>query len=107
MAGCTGNHCYVLQNPVYPTPFYESVAAILLFGVLWSIRKKIKLPGVLFGVYLIMNGVERFFIEKIRVNALYDIFGMEITQAEIIAPLLLIIGLAGIFFLRKNKGKVF
>ena len=34
---------------------------------------------MLFFIYLILNGIERFFIEKIRVNTKYDIFG-GITQ---------------------------
>ena len=47
--------------------------------------KKITIPGMLFGIYLMVNGLERFIIEKIRVNTTYDIFGHEITQAEIIS----------------------
>ena len=39
---------------------------------------------MLFGVYLILNGLERFSIEKIRINTTYTLFGNEITQAEII-----------------------
>ena len=40
-----------------------------------SMRKRWKAPGFLFGVYLMFNGVERFFIEKIRVNAEMDWLG--------------------------------
>ena len=48
-----------------------------------------------------MNGAERFFIEKIRINTAYNIFGHQITQAEIIATMLFILGTAGIFYFRK------
>ncbi|HRI22427.1 MAG TPA: diacylglyceryl transferase, partial [Panacibacter sp.] len=48
----------------------------------------------LFAIYLVLNGIERFLIEQIRVNTKYHFFGIEPTQAEIIA-LLLIVG--GIF----------
>jgi prolipoprotein diacylglyceryltransferase len=71
--------------------------------VLWSIRKKIKGAGVLFGIYLIFNGVERFFIEKIRVNTTYDIFGFHPTQAEIISTLLVVFGF--VFLLKVKKSK--
>jgi prolipoprotein diacylglyceryltransferase len=38
--------------------------------------------------------MERFFVEKIRVNTTYSIFGFHPTQAEIISSLLMIIGIA-------------
>ena len=103
---CVGNHCNMLEFPVFPTPFYESVICIALFFVLWFLRKKITLPGLLFCVYLMLNGVERFFIEKIRINTTYTIFGHHITQAEIISTLLFLGGLIGailIFKKRNNK----
>lgn len=102
---CVGRHCMMLPEPVFPTPFYEAVMCMGLFFVLWSIRKRISIPGILFSVYLIMNGTERFFIEKIRVNTKYHIFGNEITQAEIISVCLFIIGIAGLFFFRKRFKK--
>ena len=43
--GCTGPYCNQLPLPVYPTAFYEIMACLVLFGILWFIRKKIKIPG--------------------------------------------------------------
>ena len=100
---CVGKHCMMLPQPVYPTPLWEAVACISLFFVLWNLRKKIIIPGLLFSIYLIMNGIERFFIEKIRVNTKYHIFNHAITQAEIISFCLIILGITGIFYFRKNK----
>lgn len=99
--GCTGEHCMVLPQGVFPTPVYETLMAIVIFAILWSIRKKIKAPGVLFFIYLIFNGIERFLIEHIRVNNTYDIFGYHITQAELISPILILIGLTGWMWLQK------
>jgi phosphatidylglycerol:prolipoprotein diacylglycerol transferase len=100
--GCTEEHCRVLPQPVFPTAFYETVVCTLLFLILWAYRKRIKVPGIMFGTYLIMNGIERFFIEKIRVNYLYSIFGFQLSQAEIIA---LFIVLAGIMIIITAKLK--
>lgn len=97
-------YCYQLANPVWPTAFYEVIMAILIFSLLWSIRKRIKIAGILFFTYLALNGVERFFIEKIRVNTKYDILG-GITQAEIISFCLVLIGLLGCIILYKNNKK--
>lgn len=102
--GCEGKFCYMLEYPVFPTPLYESMSCIVLFLILWAIRKKINMPGVIFSIYLILNGVERFFIEKIRVNSVYEVFDFEITQAEIISTLLVIVGIGGfIYCTRKNR----
>ena len=104
--GCTGNYCNVLANPVYPTPFYESFVCIVLFTVLWLIRKRINFPGYMFSIYLIFNGIERFFIELIRINETMHLFGIEFTQAELIAILLVIIGTTGLLILPKYKNKL-
>ncbi|MBN9380285.1 MAG: prolipoprotein diacylglyceryl transferase [Chitinophagaceae bacterium] len=100
--GCDGSYCSQLPIPVFPTPFYETVVCLGLFFLLWSLRKKLKVPGTLFGIYLFVNGVERFFVEKIRVNTKYDIFGFHPTQAEIISFLLMITGAIIYFRLRSR-----
>ena len=102
---CIGNHCNMLEFPVYPTPFYESVLSILVFIFLWSIRKKITTPGLLFCIYLMLNGIERFGIEKIRINTTYNIAGHHITQAELISTLLFVAGLVGAVILSTKKNK--
>ncbi len=100
--GCTGPHCFRLAQTVFPTPIYETTVCFIFFLGLWFTRKRFKTPGVLFSVYLILNGIERFFIEKIRVNETYHIFNTEITQAEIISVLLIILGILGIFLFTKS-----
>ena len=98
---CIGKHCYMLPNPVFPTPLYEAISCFLLFGVLWMLRKQFK-PGMLFSIYLMMNGVERFLIEKIRVNSTYAMLGHQVTQAELISSALFLLGLAGVLYFRKK-----
>lgn len=99
---CEGKYCRALPQPVFPTPFYEIVAGFILFGILWALRRKIKIPGVLFSLYLIFNGIERFLVETIRVNTKYSIFGFHPTQAELISTLLVVTGIAGIIFFSKK-----
>jgi prolipoprotein diacylglyceryl transferase len=86
--GCEGKYCNELEMGVYPTPLYEVIVCLILFLILWFLRKKLKVPGTLFALYLIFNGLERFFIEKIRVNNRLNIFGFHPTQAEVISTLL-------------------
>jgi prolipoprotein diacylglyceryl transferase len=90
--GCVGQYCNQLPAPVYPTALYEIIACFSLFLVLWILRKRIKVPGRIFGLYLVLNGIERFFIEQIRVNTKYEALPFQPTQAELIALLLVLSG---------------
>lgn len=90
--GCTGKFCGVLHDPVYPTSFYECVICIVLFLFLWSIRDRIKIPGVMFGIYLMLNGSERFLIEFMKENYKYHVFGIAFPQSQLIAICLFIAG---------------
>lgn len=103
IADCTYKHCMQLASPVYPTPLWEAIFGFIIFGILWMLRKKIKVPGMLFFIYCIFNGVERFWIEKIRVNEKINLAGISLTQAEIISLLVLITGLVGCFVLWKKN----
>lgn len=97
-------YCNVLSEPVYPTPIYEFIMALAIFGLLWALRKRIKTIGMIFFIYVFLNGVERFFIEKIRVNDKYDWF-FNLTQAEMIALGLMLIGLIGGIIVSRRSNK--
>lgn len=96
-------HNRMLPLPVFPTSFYETILCSLLFIFLWSIRNFIKTPLVMFGIYLLINGAERFMIELIRVNKLYTVFGFHLSQAEIIALLLSLSGAVLIIVAKRMK----
>ena len=99
-------YCYHLVPNVFPTPLYESIMCISLFLVLWLLRKRFTTPGVMFSVYLILNGVERFFIELIRVNTKYEIGSFKFTQAELISSVLIILGVTGVIYFRMRNRKI-
>jgi phosphatidylglycerol---prolipoprotein diacylglyceryl transferase len=101
---CTWNYCMELSPGVYPTPIYETFMGLIIFGILWSLRKKIDIAGVLFFIYMILAGIQRFFIEKIRVNDKIHLMGIEASQAEIISVLFVIAGIAGIIYRVRKSG---
>ena len=96
--GIKEEHYSVLPQPVIPTSLYETIICGLMFLFLWGIRKKITTPLVMFGIYLFLNGLERFIIEMFRVNKTYPIMGMYFTQAEMIAAMLMLGGLMTILY---------
>jgi phosphatidylglycerol:prolipoprotein diacylglycerol transferase len=103
LPNCVGNYCHVLPVSVFPTALYEAITCALLFGLLWSLRKKMNTTWHLFGVYLILNGLERFFVEKIRVNYKYDWGFLHPTQAEIISTCLALVGIGLLVLVKKKK----
>lgn len=100
-------YCSHLPQPVWPTSVYEALMCTGLFGIMWAVRKRYIIPGLMFSTYLMLNGVERFLIEKIKVNEKYEILGNRIAQAEIIAFSLILVGVIGIIYLlRRHKKKM-
>lgn len=100
LESCGMRYCHQLSPKVYPTPIYEIFISLLAFGIMYMWREKIKISGMLFFIYMIFNGIERFFIETIRVNDRYDFLGVYWTQAQFISVLFVIIGFGGILFLK-------
>jgi prolipoprotein diacylglyceryl transferase len=92
-----------LASPVYPTPIYEILMAGILFGILWYLRKRIHISGMIFAIYFIMNGAERYLIEQIRVNSKHDNLG-GMTQAEVVAIMFILFGI-GLAYVRWTKAK--
>ncbi|PCJ81505.1 MAG: diacylglyceryl transferase [Bacteroidetes bacterium] len=92
-----------LDIAVYPTSLYETILSVLLFIILWKLRTRFKTAGLIFATYLMMNGLERFFIEKIRVNTTFDLLGITMTQAELISTALFIGGATLFYVLRRRE----
>ena len=83
-----------LDPAVFPTPIYETTAAVMGFAILWAMRKRWSTPGKAFAAYLMFNGFERFWVEKIRVNTTFDWLGITMTQAELISVCTFLSGMA-------------
>jgi phosphatidylglycerol:prolipoprotein diacylglycerol transferase len=69
------------DEEVHPTPVYETLATGLIALVLWRLRDRFA-PGVLFGLYLILAGTERFLVEFIRRN---DSVAAGLTLAQLVS----------------------
>ena len=103
-ASCGMRYCHQLGQGVYPTPIYETLFGLIAFFILYLKRRSFEIPGVLFFFYMIINGVERFLIEMIRVNEKHMLFGLNWSQAQYISVLFVLIGIGGVLYLLK-KGR--
>jgi prolipoprotein diacylglyceryltransferase len=106
MENCSGEHCAALPVPAFPTPFYETMICLLFFVILMFLRNKTKVAGMIIAIYMILNGIERFAIEQIRVNSTYSIFGFHPTQAELISLFLIIVGAVWYGYLAKKGNTI-
>lgn len=103
--GCQGQWCTMLPVAVFPTPMYETIMAVAIFLLLLFLRSRWTTPGLIFALYIVLTGVERFFIEKIRVNNVLEFMGIRATQAEFISVGLIVFGLLfmGVLLRRAKK----
>lgn len=83
---------------------YSAVALSLIFSVLWRLRRRSYPPGWLFGLYLILTGVERFLVEFIRAKD--DRFVWGLSTAQVIAALTIMGGLALLLLLGRSQERL-
>ncbi|HEX2485238.1 MAG TPA: prolipoprotein diacylglyceryl transferase [Myxococcota bacterium] len=81
-------------DPVHPTQIYEAVWLVAVAGWLWSRRRR---SPFLFGEYLALNGLGRFFIEILRVNPRV---ALGLTEPQWIALGLIVFGVGGLVYFR-------
>lgn len=86
---------------VHPTQLYETIIMSLVFIVLWKIRKKEKPVGWLAAIYLVLAGLERFFVEFIRTTTESPISGLSV--AQIMALALILVGAFKYISVRKRS----
>jgi phosphatidylglycerol---prolipoprotein diacylglyceryl transferase len=74
------------NHEVHPTPIYETLAMGLVALLLWHWRDRFR-PGVLFALYLLFAGLERFLVEFIRRNsdALAGLTGPQLESLVLLA----------------------
>jgi phosphatidylglycerol---prolipoprotein diacylglyceryl transferase len=77
-----------IDTPVHPTPVYETLAMGLIALVLWRLRDRLT-NGLLFALYLLLAGGERFLVEFVRRN---DDVALGLTQAQLISVVMMIAG---------------
>jgi phosphatidylglycerol:prolipoprotein diacylglycerol transferase len=74
----------------HPTPVYEFILAVIILAAIWYFRKKFRIDGKLFGLYLILSGFARLMVEFIRLNPRI-LFGLS--EAQLISIALIILGI--------------
>jgi phosphatidylglycerol:prolipoprotein diacylglycerol transferase len=90
------------DRTVHPTPIYETLAMGLGAWILWQLRDRFR-AGVLFAIYLIYAGAERFAVEFLRRNS-DAALGLTTAQFESLG--MMTIGAIWILAVRRRHGSL-
>jgi len=77
---------------VVPTQLIEVALGAIMFTILWRIRDHKHAEGWLFGVWAVLAGAERFFIEFFRAKDDRLSWAMGLSTAQIIALAMIVVG---------------
>jgi phosphatidylglycerol:prolipoprotein diacylglycerol transferase len=90
------------DETVHPTPIYETLAMGFGAWLLWQLRDRFRV-GVLFALYLVYAGAERFLIEFLRRNP-DTALGLTTAQLESLA--MVMAGAAWIAVVKRRHGSL-
>lgn len=88
-------------RPLHPTQLYEMILNLIIFGILWKIRTKLKLDGQLFLIYVILYSGARIFVEHFRADKL--MYLGNISTAQSIGILGILVGIILIINLQRKR----
>ncbi len=88
------------DETVHPTPIYETLAMGLGAWLLWQLRDRFR-AGVLFALYLLYAGAERFLIEFLRRN---EDTALGLTTAQLESLAMIAVGAIWIYVVRRRHG---
>lgn len=83
---------------VHPTQIYESIQSVIVFSILWSLRKRAYPRGTIFWLYLILAPMMRFVVEFWRVN---PVIALGMTEYQWMSLVVVTFGFLG--FLRSGQ----
>ena len=84
-----------------PAAVYEAIFNVILFSILWSIRKKVQ-PGILFFVYIFGYSIGQILVFFLRDN---EIIFWGLKQAQLTAFAVIVAAAIGFVFYRKYRTK--
>jgi phosphatidylglycerol:prolipoprotein diacylglycerol transferase len=88
------------DSTVHPTPVYETLAMGLGAWILWQLRDRFR-AGVLFAIYLVYAGGERFLVEFLRRNS--DV-ALGLTGAQLESLAMMVAGFTWLYATNRRHG---
>jgi phosphatidylglycerol:prolipoprotein diacylglycerol transferase len=92
------NTIYPPQVRVHPTQLYEMIISLMIFMLLQRLKNKNLKGGILIGLYLVLAGIGRLFIEFYRINPKII---AQLSAPQLFSVLSILLGL--FFVLKSNE----
>ena len=89
---------------VHPTQLYDTISMLIVFAILWRIRKRDLPVGWMTSVGFIIFGVQRFFMEFLRSTSPSFIPGLA--RGQIISVFLFVLGVIMLYKINQRSNKV-
>jgi phosphatidylglycerol:prolipoprotein diacylglycerol transferase len=98
-------HPGLLTPPSHPTQLYGTLFNLVFFFWLIAWEKRPRRDGELFFGYIAMYGFYRFLVEMFRAGATstYLVPSLHLTDTHIVSIVMVIIGIAGVAWLRRHR----
>lgn len=88
-------------QPLHPTQLYEMIFNLIIFGILWKVRKKVKVDGHLFLLYVILYSLIRIFVEHFRADKL--IYFGDVSAAQSLGIVGIVVAFTLMLALKRKK----
>ncbi len=89
-----------LNTPLHPTQLYHSLSGVIIFILLIAAKKKVRQPGQLFALFLMLYALFRFVVEFFRGDFRGHLGFLSVTQW--IVCLVFILGLSLFYTFRRH-----
>ena len=93
------------DTPVHPSQLYNAAAALVLFVVMWTLRRRFRVPGVLFWTFIVAFSLVRIPIDLTRsyeADAVLVRGVIDVTESQAMSLALALFGAAMILRLRRE-----
>ncbi len=89
-----------LNSPLHPTQLYHSLSGLIIFILLIAAKKKVRQPGQLFALFLMLYALFRFVVEFFRGDFRGHLGFLSVTQW--IVCLVFVLGVSLFYTFRRN-----
>jgi phosphatidylglycerol:prolipoprotein diacylglycerol transferase len=98
------------SQPVHPAQLYFSAGGLLIFAVLWGIRRRVTTPGVLFWTFIVLFTLMRSLLDFTRAYeptaVITKMAGADITESQLISLAMALFGVMMILRRRRAAAAV-
>ena len=94
------------DQPVHPSQIYNAIAGLLLFVLLQTLRRRFRVPGVLFWTFIVLFALVRIPLDLTRTYetdaVLMHVSTLDVTESQLMSLGLILFGSLMILRLRRS-----